>query len=59
MQKKYSKFSGWVLCLASVILLARVGNLDLLIILLPASLLLSYFASGTPKEHAEGGMRKR
>ncbi len=38
-----NKLLGWMLCLASLVLLASLGKLDLLIVLLPLSALLTLF----------------
>jgi hypothetical protein len=38
-----NKFGGWSLCLASLVLLASIGKLDLLLVLLPLSALLTLF----------------
>ncbi len=45
MQNK-NKFAGWALCLASLILLASMGKLDLVVVLLPASAVLTFFLAG-------------
>ncbi len=42
MQNK-NKLLGWTLCVASLVLLASLGRLDLLIVLLPLSALLTLF----------------
>lgn len=42
MQNK-NKLFGWTLCIASLVLLASLGRLDLLIIPLPSSALLTLF----------------
>jgi hypothetical protein len=45
MQNK-NKIAGWALCLVSIILLASMGKLDLLVVLLPASAVLTLFLTG-------------
>jgi hypothetical protein len=45
MQNK-NKIAGWALCLVSLILLASVGKLDLVVVLLPASAVLTFFLAG-------------
>jgi hypothetical protein len=42
MQNNICKFGGWALCLASLFLLILLRKLDLLVVSLPLSLLLSY-----------------
>jgi len=41
-----NKLLGWTLCVASLVLLASLGRLDLLIVLLPLSALLTLFVGG-------------
>ena len=50
MKRCHSKFAGWILCLASLLLLVLLGRLDLLVVLLPTSLLLGYMISGGSKK---------
>lgn len=45
MQNK-NKIAGWALCLVSIILLASMGKLDLVVVLLPASAVLTFFLAG-------------
>jgi len=57
--KKFSKFAAVILCMASLLLLASMGKLDLLIVLLPASLLFSFFSANTRQDHSELTTQKR
>ena len=58
MQNK-NKIAGWALCLVSLILLASMGKLDLVIVLLPASAVLTLFVAGiNRKNNAENDARK-
>lgn len=54
------KFAGWALCVASVVLLASIGKLDLLIVLLPLSALLTFFIEGfnSRKDNPAGNGKK-
>jgi len=45
MQDK-NKIAGWALCLVSLVLLASLGKLDLIVVLLPASAVLTFFLAG-------------
>jgi len=58
MQNK-NKIAGWALCLVSLILLASMGKLDLVVVLLPASAVLTLFVAGiNRKNNAENDARK-
>jgi hypothetical protein len=58
MQDK-NKIAGWALCLVSLILLASMGKLDLVVVLLPASAVLTLFVAGiNRKNNAENDTRK-
>jgi hypothetical protein len=58
MQDK-NKIAGWALCLVSLILLASMGKLDLVVVLLPASAVLTLFVAGiNRKNNAENDARK-
>lgn len=58
MQDK-NKIVGWALCLVSLILLASMGKLDLVVVLLPASAVLTLFVAGiNRKNNAENNARK-
>jgi hypothetical protein len=52
--------AGWAMVLGSIVLLVSLGKLDLLVILLPLSLLLAYGigCSGPDKTRLTGGLRK-
>jgi len=39
---KIDQYAGWILVLGAILLLVTLGKLDLLVILLPLSLLLAY-----------------
>jgi hypothetical protein len=54
--QNYNKFAGWALCLASLLLLATLGKLDLLIVLLPLSILCTFLAAGLnrSKDNTDG-----
>ena len=41
-----NKIAGWALCLVSLVLLASLGKLDLVVVLLPASAVLTFFLAG-------------
>ena len=60
MQTNYHKFAGRILCGASVLLLIILGKLDLIIVLLPLSLLLGYVISAPThdKDYADELHRK-
>jgi hypothetical protein len=45
MQDK-NKIAGWALCLVSLVLLASLGKLNLIVVLLPASAVLTFFLAG-------------
>jgi len=52
---------GWAMVLGTTLLLGILGKLDLLVILLPLSLLLAYGLghSGPDKSRLTGGLKKR
>jgi hypothetical protein len=52
--------AGWAMVLGAIVLLVSLGKLDLLVILLPLSLLLAYGIgrSGPDKTPLTGGLKK-
>ena len=58
MQNK-NKIAGWALCLVSLILLASMGKLDLVVVLLPASAVLTFFVSGINGRKSNHEPRKK
>jgi hypothetical protein len=58
MQDK-NKIAGWALCLVSLILLASLGKLDLVVVLLPASAVLTFFVAGTGRKSNTDEPRKK
>ena len=58
MQNK-NKIAGWALCLVSLILLASMGKLDLVVVLLPASALLTFFVIGIGRKGNADQPRKK
>jgi hypothetical protein len=58
MQNK-NKIAGWVLFLVSVILLAGLGKLDLVVVLLPASAVLTFFVAGINGRKSNDEPRKK
>jgi hypothetical protein len=59
MQTNIDNFAGWALCLASLLLLMLVGRLDLLVVLLPLSLALSFAILGAPQKNHSNGKQKK
>jgi hypothetical protein len=57
--QNYNKFAGWALCVASLLLLARVGKLDLLIVLLPLSAVFTFFAAILSRKDNSAGKGKK
>jgi hypothetical protein len=57
--QNYNKFAGWALCMASLLLLACVGKLDLLIVLLPLSAVLTFFSAGLRRKDNSAGNGKK
>jgi hypothetical protein len=55
-----NRFAGWILVLGAILLLVTLGKLDLLVILLPLSILLAYgiFCSGHTKPRLTDGLKK-
>jgi hypothetical protein len=55
-----NQIAGWILVLAAIVLLVTLGKLDLLVILLPLSLLLAYGIgrSGQDKTRLTSGIKK-
>ena len=55
-----NQFAGWTLVLGAILLLVTLGKLDLLVILLPLSLLLAYGigCSGHDKTRLTGDIKK-
>jgi hypothetical protein len=56
MPNSYHRFAGWALCVGSVIMLAGLGKLDLLIVLLPVSILMTILSTrlNSRKDVADG-----
>jgi hypothetical protein len=54
------KFAGWALCVVSVLMLAGLGKLELLIVLVPLSALLTFFITGfnSRKDNSAGNGKK-
>jgi len=52
--------AGWAMVLGAILLLVTLGKLDLLVVLLPLSLLLAYGigCSGHDKTRLTGGLKK-
>jgi len=57
MQNK-NKIAGWALCLVSLIFLASMGKLDLVVVLLPASAVLTFFLAGINSRKGNADARK-
>ncbi len=53
-----NKFAGWFLCAASLVLLASLRELDLLIVLLPLSALLTVLIAMVSRKDADGRPKK-
>jgi hypothetical protein len=57
--QNYNKFAGWALCVASLLLLACVGKLNLLIVLLPLSAVLTFFIAVLGRKDNSAGNGKK
>jgi hypothetical protein len=55
----YNKFAGWALCMASLLLLACIGKLDLLIVLLPLSAVVTFFGAILSRKDNSAGNGKK
>jgi hypothetical protein len=55
-----NQYAGWILVLGAIVLLVTLGKLDLLVILLPLSLLLAYGIgySGHERTKLTGDVKK-
>jgi hypothetical protein len=55
-----NQWVGWILAVGAILLLVSLGTLDLLVILVPLSLLLAYGVgwSGHSKTRLTGGLKK-
>jgi len=60
MEINVNQCAGWILVVGAILLLVTLGTLDLLVILVPLSLLLAYAVvwSGHSKTRLTGGLKK-